>query len=781
MKMRKFKKGFTLVELVVVIAVIAVLAAVSVGAYFGVTDSANSSAATQLQKQVTDLWRMFSVSSEYDTSNSDESMQKNAEYFCLDYCPNNGPDVLVNYCLINSDKELISKQADDIITNTTVVENSVMFLIQSDYTTWFVTEDENIIKMSSLVKTENDFKNSMDKEEQSFIHETHRAIFKEKGYSAFNLVSFGKDENGNEIRGYEYFRVIISGDETFDDYIKVSESLYSATKMFKPGEISTQTNPNGNSFYGKAYSITKDGVEFDTTQPFDIEKVPGVLIENTERDYCVGTIELVYTDLLPITSVNLNAFPVADFNLATGGVIFYNNFADFKENLPQEPDLSQHHYLFVGNTTLNVDLTIPSNYSLVVEYTLSLGDGITASQNISEMESYINNNYHVKENVINRYKGTDVNTGDTFYGWGNTDIVTIPGRVLNIGTPTDPVILTLEGNLFVEGFVMACNGSNPGYIKDAVTLNIETGSTIVSGPSSKIRAIGNIIGGGTLDCSNGGKIVEALNFVVYYGGTIVTTYFLIGGGIGSLFGGSYKMPTPDYYFNSIKTTLIIGKNSSYNLLGIINMSTDVSLGFELIGTNGMFRLSNDSYWVKGYNTERSRSTLTLIGTSNDGLINLKYGSYSVSQETIRLPICNLDIIVSPTGSLNFTTNNAMYEMPVTSSITVESKTLEDGSVLYGSVSVSKGSIAISNLASFPSADISNVATKGLFEKYNRVISQNIPIITNNGTITGNITSASSISNLGNFSTTARKDVKVEYFQKEGFYGNWYSITCKPLR
>ena len=39
----KFKKGFTLVELVVVIAVIAILAAVSVGAYFGVTDSANDS------------------------------------------------------------------------------------------------------------------------------------------------------------------------------------------------------------------------------------------------------------------------------------------------------------------------------------------------------------------------------------------------------------------------------------------------------------------------------------------------------------------------------------------------------------------------------------------------------------------------------------------------------------------------------------------------------------------------------------------------------------------
>ena len=48
MKMnKKLKKGFTLVELVVVIAVIAILAGVSVGAYFGITASANASAAEQ--------------------------------------------------------------------------------------------------------------------------------------------------------------------------------------------------------------------------------------------------------------------------------------------------------------------------------------------------------------------------------------------------------------------------------------------------------------------------------------------------------------------------------------------------------------------------------------------------------------------------------------------------------------------------------------------------------------------------------------------------------------
>ena len=49
---KKAKRGFTLVELVVVIAVIAILAAVSVGAYFGVTESANNSKLEQETKQM---------------------------------------------------------------------------------------------------------------------------------------------------------------------------------------------------------------------------------------------------------------------------------------------------------------------------------------------------------------------------------------------------------------------------------------------------------------------------------------------------------------------------------------------------------------------------------------------------------------------------------------------------------------------------------------------------------------------------------------------------------
>ena len=79
---KKAKRGFTLVELVVVIAVIAILAAVSVGAYFGVTDSANNSKLEQEAKVVhTNIQLVGSVGNDNQNLNKNGLFVKDLDIF----------------------------------------------------------------------------------------------------------------------------------------------------------------------------------------------------------------------------------------------------------------------------------------------------------------------------------------------------------------------------------------------------------------------------------------------------------------------------------------------------------------------------------------------------------------------------------------------------------------------------------------------------------------------------------------------------------------------------
>ena len=111
---KKAKRGFTLVELVVVIAVIAILAAVSVGAYFGVTESANKSKLEQESRQFyTAIQTTALVPSDNYTLNADGLTVKDIDQFeaALEYTM--GQDIEV----LNTEPIYIAKQT--IVLKTT--------------------------------------------------------------------------------------------------------------------------------------------------------------------------------------------------------------------------------------------------------------------------------------------------------------------------------------------------------------------------------------------------------------------------------------------------------------------------------------------------------------------------------------------------------------------------------------------------------------------------------------------------------------------------------------
>lgn len=117
---KKAKRGFTLVELVVVIAVIAILAAVSVGAYFGVTESANKSKLEQEGKQFHTAIQTVALRNDSNHSlNADGLTVVDPEIFDTALTEVMGQEVEV---MVN-DPKIISKPT--IVLNNTAVNEQV--------------------------------------------------------------------------------------------------------------------------------------------------------------------------------------------------------------------------------------------------------------------------------------------------------------------------------------------------------------------------------------------------------------------------------------------------------------------------------------------------------------------------------------------------------------------------------------------------------------------------------------------------------------------------------
>lgn len=77
--LKKARKGFTLVELVVVIAIIAILSAASVATYFGVTESARKSNVGSTASQIGQLVYLASI----DGDDSDKVSTKDSKLVLL--------------------------------------------------------------------------------------------------------------------------------------------------------------------------------------------------------------------------------------------------------------------------------------------------------------------------------------------------------------------------------------------------------------------------------------------------------------------------------------------------------------------------------------------------------------------------------------------------------------------------------------------------------------------------------------------------------------------------
>lgn len=680
MKMRKFKKGFTLVELVVVIAVIAVLAAVSVGAYFGVTDSANSSAAEQYKKQIKDLWIMFSVSSNYQNGSTDEILTANAEYFCTTYARENGPSqVSLNYKLVNLVEidESVSNQQSSIITTT-----GIMFLLKSDYSTYLVVENDKIAYESDLLKSEDNFKRMMKEDGKvDYLSTDDKDLFYTLGYSAFELSNFGDSEN--PVYGYQYYKVNITGDGVNDVVdVRTNSTLAKTKSIYAPAEAKLHDG----GVFGKTFKLISKGVEFDSNQLFNTDNSEinvyeePVLIHEGDNKYYIGEINISYEALLKDLKVNLYNYPICDYDGSE--FVFFNDFNSVNSYINQDSikNDGKNHYLFVGNTTLDSELIIPENYALVLDFNVTVDDqNINTTENTTEMQKFAGYNYFNKYEEIYEmnstqinnspsrtnercYKNEDDHAADYFGDYdtysNNNFIVSSTGKI------------TLNGKIFNEGyFKHAGHGKNGVKILNKCTITLEEGAVITLNNNSVLRSLGEINGNGIIYANNGSKVYEVFKLSCFMGGSVT-----------SKMQEAKQFPFYDYHLDSIHTKTIFSKGAHLNgFTGIfaeldlkfisqqVHAATVVNIFGSDLDTNYLFRIMNDdSKIIKSYDKVNRKINVEIDGYVSDGNFKFIVSDIEVSALTMNFPITNMNILINSGSHFEISasqgSNYAKYEI-----------------------------------------------------------------------------------------------------------------------
>lgn len=433
MKMRKkFRRGFTLVELVVVIAVIAILSAVSVGAYFGITDSANSSNATQGIKQIQKLWTMYSVS-DYD---SNLSAEERAVDFCLRYAVINGPDYEVNYAKVAVEKsnpgnglaKNISRAYGDEASN-----DAILFKVETTYPTWFIVSGQHIIEESStMIKNNKDFKVSLfESERLSDSTITQEQVDNDSYEFPFAISTLGKDSEGKNVRGFGFYKIDASFVDAKENALKPGSETFIVEKGTILADLDARFNVaqsvhtgSNNSFTGNLLKVYKTGDktdEVDTASPLELDSK--VIDRETDRisnlsdytdksnkvkfpkySYVINEDFEITSQLLTASDLNLENYPVALVKFKYGGYTKTNSDTTYGYEIINEKSRDiviaiQRQYEYIGYKYENEYFTANSfeiNYYLFT----NLGD---AKAKIAEDPDFTYflflNNYTIKEDV----------------------------------------------------------------------------------------------------------------------------------------------------------------------------------------------------------------------------------------------------------------------------------------------------------------------------------------------------------------------------------------------
>lgn len=627
MKLRKLlKKGFTLIELVVVIAVIAVLAGVSVAAYFGVTESANDSQALQESTQVQDMytqWYIFnadeiknqagdkvgkelirfqldgykSISFDVNSSESTTNFVNTLDNEIGDLVDNDNKEISFYGYLENNGFNLNKINYSFIKDSENNNENYLLFLINSNnrYSTFIVQYSYtdglygNITETNNTITFKSDFLNWED-DSVNQILETYN---KENNTSLVIDKHINKNEEELENQGSLEFGV---NDDGSFNVVGENGSLNECVKINYNG--TSKGNLIFNLRKGKEVSFINSAVKKFIVNNLEIEKDFLGYSINGNKDvlYNEEDFPLKVNDFIAENQNNITIDPVYDDDETLGALIkvgteFYG-FQKLEDAIEYGNNSEGEVTIFAQNRkdyVLNKDTTIKNNVTLILPHCeeasngLNVNDFIKQGNNIKKLES--------KDPSEPGFYATDEG------GVVESNVLYSKLRI------NEGVILTIEGRVVVNSF------SNNAVLGNYA--EIENNGKMIIKNGAELDSHGLITGTGSIEAEEGSTVLEKM-FIADWS-SISRNYTVLNAGI---------FPFNQYYFNNIRCNLKINKGVIYDLIGRIYSGTAkliLPVRISLIAPNNSIFKVEDGYVVKY--VKESKQFLDIYGKISDTKFN----------------------------------------------------------------------------------------------------------------------------------------------------------------
>lgn len=618
----RVRKGFTLVELIVVMAIIAVLAGVSIGAYIGIQDKAQNTKTTAYQKQVQDYLLAYRTEKTIDTSFDSESANSVAYDFVCNYLPAQGFDnTALNYTVLEASDAGKSLHRSRKGSNPLLSSDKadIVFAVTSPKYAFFTFDGKNVTDGPAIYKKANDLTSQL-VEKLSSSYDTEK-ISKQK-MNAFQLM-MGKNADGKTVKGLKSTRVTLKGLPDGDEelYVPNGETIYDADYENNGSSllgVKASAPASGSNF---AFSFKPFGLNNGAKAYFDVplyvtedakaetgfyqkEKAEGEETNTNPVSFYYEPKHLTITDIDIGSSVSLDfkSYEAALTNVTINATKFTYCFGSLDDLIPQAAkDTTAKHKLLIGNATLSKELTIG------------------ADSNISSIDL-----------------GWDINN----YAKGFAeDIHSVSGKTGSLLTIAQDVTLTLNQTMNVWASFKPINGGQVGTVSSKAT--VHNSGKILLNASSVLNVAGLVTGTGSIVAKANSAVRDFMNILDFQGGTI-----------------SYKIfekvfPFGKYQLTAIECPMTFEKDAAFVFQGKLIM---FSFALPLLGKaadSSLFSLDDgtvsiafeDSFTDLGIKTKRM--LLSVNGSLHDNAgVSDKIPWLTIRLDSLSFPLYNIGISLS---------------------------------------------------------------------------------------------------------------------------------------